>query len=130
VKSSQTYSPSDSYDPSDYRDYRPDPDEGCRLLVSEIRGTKYKNDDGTSRHEFLSQMDDEDDLFLESSLYEGEPAVEVYNSSGNMLGHLNKDLAAEFCDKIENDKIGRVYLINKHVYNSIIYADMAININK
>lgn len=102
-------------------------DEGYRLLVTEIRGVKYDNDDGTSRQEYLSNMEDGDKLFLIAVEFEGKPAVQVRNLSGQTLGYLKKELSEEFSKKINRNKIGNVYLINKHPYQSIIYADMAIN---
>lgn len=107
---------------------RTDPNKGCRLLITTIMGTKYENEDGFSRQEILSQMNDEDNLILEASEFEGEPAIEVYNDSNEMVGYIKKNLAEEFCRRIEKDQIGRVYLINKRVDNAILYADMAINI--
>ena len=102
-------------------------DEGYCLLVTEIRGVKYDNDDGTSRQEYLSHMEDGDKLFFIAVEFEGKPAVQVRNLSGQTLGYLKKELSEEFSKKINGNKIGNVYLINKHPYQSIIYADMAIN---
>lgn len=105
-----------------------DPDEGFRLFVTAIMGTKYENEDESSRQDILSRLNDEDELFLEASEYNGKPAVEVNNSKGQMIGYMKKELAEEFCKRIEKEQIGRVSLINKRVDNAIIYADMAINI--
>jgi hypothetical protein len=104
-------------------------EDGCRLLVTPIMGTKYHNDDGSSRTDILSQMNEGDELQLEVTEYDGKPAVAVTNLSGQRLGFIKKEFSVEFSNKIKRNIIGKVYLTNIHVTNErVIYADTAINI--
>jgi hypothetical protein len=83
--------------------------DGCRQLHSIIKGTMYSNIDGTSREWLLNRMYVGEPLYFHPYLYEGDPAIAIYNSRSEMVGNLSADLAEEFVERFEKGEIGSIY---------------------
>ena len=63
-------------------------------IKTKIVGVTFKNEDGTSRQELLSELSEGDTLSLKDTFSDKYPeAIGVFNSYGEQLGNLKKDLA-------------------------------------
>ena len=69
-----------------------------KRMSTSVAGTKYRNDDGSSRQEAVSRLQERDQVRLKPTYYGNEEAVEVWTSNNNptLIGYLYKDLARDF----------------------------------
>ena len=102
---------------------------GYSQLRTIITGTKYDNQDGSSRQDYLSREFCGNRLKLVKSEFEGNPAVIVCTARNFQLGYLKADLATEFCNKIDQNVIGGIYISRIFTIDGIRYCDIVINIS-
>lgn len=110
--------------------YPEHPSEDYRYIHTYVTGTKYNNEDGSSRQMFINDLTVKDKVILVSSLYNGKPAVEVYTISNKMIGYLPKELAVEICNKIKKNVIDSVIIDDIKEINGIKYVDVNIAISQ
>lgn len=70
-----------------------------RTIETRVVGVSYKNDDGSSRQQIISELYEGEDASIEYFEYNGEPAFAVLDSFGNQIGNLSRDLAADIYRK-------------------------------
>lgn len=64
-----------------------------------VVGVSFKNEDGTSRQEILSESYEGESVSLDYYEYNGEPAYAVIDFLGNQIGNLSRELAAVIYSK-------------------------------
>lgn len=101
---------------------------GYRQLHTYIAGTRFNNEDGSSRQDYLAREFRSTRLKLEKSEYNGEPAVKVLSARGFQLGYLKSDLAEEFCRRLDKGQIGGIYVNKINKKDDVLYCDIVINI--
>lgn len=101
---------------------------GYRQLHSSIAGTKYNNEDGSSRQEHLSHLFRGERIKLTCSEYNGAPAVIASTARDFQVGFLKAELADEMCKRLNRNQIGGVYVIKIVENDGIKYCDIVINI--
>ena len=80
--------------------------QDCKKIHTKIVGVTFKNDDGTSRQDYLSKLNDNEQLYLKEYVYKGKPAFHVCNKRGQCLGNLAEDIAQKIKTKYdEKEKI-------------------------
>lgn len=70
-----------------------------RSINVRVVGVSFKNNDGTSRQQILSELSVGEAMCLEFFEYENEPAYAVTDVLGNQIGNLPKDLSADIYRK-------------------------------
>lgn len=77
---------------------------GDRIIKTKIAGVSFKNDDGSSRQNIISRLDDYSDIKLIPELYEGKtPSVIVVTEDFKQIGFLNQELADDvYIDMVNN----------------------------
>ena len=80
------------------------PAAGSRIaetIRTKVVGVTYQNDDGESRQDILSRMTGDEEIEIEKTTYNGEPAV--YVKWGNkILGYLSAELAKDLAARYPN----------------------------
>lgn len=76
----------------------------AKVIHTKVVGVSYRNKDGSSRQEILSECFDGQQLQLESFTYKGDPAFRVTDGFGNQLGNLSADMA-KLIDELPDDWI-------------------------
>lgn len=80
------------------------PAVGSRIaetIRTKVVGVTYRNDDGESRQDILSRMTGDEEIEVEKTTYNGEPAA--YVKWGNkILGYLSAELAKDLAAKYPN----------------------------
>lgn len=80
------------------------PATGSRIaetIRTKVVGVTYQNDDGESRQDILSRMTGDEEIEVEKTTYNGEPAA--YVKWGNkILGYLSAELAKDLAAKYPN----------------------------
>ncbi len=80
--------------------------QDCKKIHTKIVGVTFKNDDGTSRQDYLSKLNNNEQLYLKEYVYKGKPAFHVCNKRGQCLGNLAEDIAQKIKTKYdEKEKI-------------------------
>lgn len=64
-----------------------------------VVGVSYRNEDGSSRQEIISNLVEGEHVSLEYYEYENEPAYAVIDMLGNQIGNLSKELASVIYNK-------------------------------
>ena len=84
-----------------------------RTIETRVVGVSYKNDDGSSRQQIISELYEGEDASIEYYEYKGEPAFAVLDSFGNQIEtkidigvHKNLDIKQE------------EYMFNFEVFNN------------
>ena len=63
------------------------------FLICKVVGVTFNNDDGSSRQEYIKNLDEDDILSLKHYIYEGRDALYVLDSKGHILGNIaHKDV--------------------------------------
>ena len=72
------------------------------VIYTKIAGTRYKNDDGSERQNFIAEAQVGEPLMLVPQLDNpfDEDAVKVLRLNGQQLGFLNTDLAMEIKSRL------------------------------
>lgn len=70
-------------------------------IHTKIVGGTFKNNDGSSRQEFLSELKDNEQLYLKKYSYKGAPAYYVLDSYQHCLGNLPKEIAQMLNNKYD-----------------------------
>lgn len=80
------------------------PAAGSRIaetIRTKVVGVTFQNDDGESRQDILSRMTGDEEIEIEKTTYNGEPAV--YVKWGNkILGYLSAELAKDLAARYPN----------------------------
>jgi hypothetical protein len=80
------------------------PAAGSRIaetIRTKVVGVTFQNDDGESRQDILSRMTGDEEIEIEKTTYNGEPAA--YVKWGNkILGYLSAELAKDLAAKYPN----------------------------
>ena len=80
------------------------PAAGSRIaetIRTKVVGVTYQNDDGESRQDILSRMTGDEEIEIEKTTYNGEPAA--YVKWGNkILGYLSAELAKDLAARYPN----------------------------
>lgn len=64
------------------------------FLICKVAGVTYNNDDGSSRQEYIKNLDENDILSLKHYFYNGNDALYVLDSKGHILGNIpHKDVS-------------------------------------
>lgn len=61
------------------------------LTYFRAAGVSFKNDDGSSRQEYISQLQEYDPLGIKSYEYQGETALHIMDERGHCIGNVPKD---------------------------------------
>ena len=81
-----------------------EPVTGSRIaetIHTKVVGVTFQNDDGESRQDILSSMTGDEEIEIEKTIYNGEPAA--YVKWGNkILGYLSAELAKDLAAKYPN----------------------------
>lgn len=68
------------------------------VLYEKVVGVTFPNDDGSSRQNYIRQLDEDESLTLESFEYEGETGFHVLDSKGHCIGNCPKDVVPVILD--------------------------------
>ncbi len=101
---------------------------GTRQLHSYVAGTRFNNEDGTSRQRIINRLSPGDELRMIPYLYQGETAIYMVSDFGT-VGNLPKDLAEEFTYKLQRGQVHSVVIDRITEKEGINYLDIVININ-
>lgn len=78
-------------------------------IYSKVVGTSFKNDDGSSRQEYIKQkLKAGDELFLKAYNYKGNPALALYaeeNNKNSQIGHISSSLTERIVQLPEDTMI-------------------------
>lgn len=66
-----------------------------------VVGVSYRNEDGSSRQEIISNLVEGEHVSLEYYEYENEPAYAVIDMLGNQIGNLSRELASVIYNKYD-----------------------------
>lgn len=66
-----------------------------------VVGVSFRNEDGSSRQEIISNLYEGENVSLEYYEYENEPAYAVIDMLGNQIGNLSKELASVIYNKYD-----------------------------
>lgn len=92
----------------------------CNNIHTKIVGVTFKNDDGSSRQDYLCHLHNGEELFLTEYIYEESPAFHVCNKHGKCLGNLAEDIAQKIKAKYdEKEKIVFVEEVNSFDRNEL-----------
>ena len=70
-------------------------------IRTKVVGVTFQNDDGESRQDILSRMTGDEEIEIEKTTYNGEPAA--YVKWGNkILGYLSAELAKDLAARYPN----------------------------
>lgn len=93
-------------------------------IHTKIVGVTFKNDDGSSRQDYLASVKNNEQLFLEEYFYKGNPAFRVCRKNGKCLGNLSETVAKKIKKKYnQNEKLVFVEEINCFDKNEVVYDD-------
>lgn len=80
--------------------------QDCKKIHTKIVGVTFKNDDGSPRQYYLSNLNNNEQLYLKEYVYKGNLAFHVCNKRGQCLGNLAEDIAQKIKTKYdEKEKI-------------------------
>ncbi len=92
----------------------------CNNIHTKIVGVTFKNDDGSSRQNYLCRLRNGEELFLKEYIYEESPAFHVCNKNGKCLGNLAEDIARKIKTKYdEKEKIVFVEEVDRFDRNEL-----------
>jgi len=92
----------------------------CKNIHTKIVGVTFKNDDGSSRQNYLCRLRNGEELFLKEYIYEESPAFHVCNKNGKCLGNLAEDIARKIKTKYdEKEKIVFVEEVDRFDRNEL-----------
>ena len=80
------------------------PVSGSRIaetIRTKVVGVTYCNDDGESRQDILSRMTGDEEIQIEKTVYNGEPAAYV-KWGDKILGYLSAELSKDLVNKYPN----------------------------
>lgn len=68
---------------------------------TKVVGVSFRNEDGSSRQEIVSNLYEGENVSLEYYEYKNEPAYAVIDSQGDQIGNLSKELAFDIYNKYD-----------------------------
>lgn len=82
-------------------------------LTFKVAGVTYSNPDGSSRQEYIENLDEDEILELQPYDYKGNTAIYVLDSEGHILGNIPKSKVEKIMDLIETSGIDNITINEK-----------------
>lgn len=103
------------------------------LLIIKVAGVTYNNPDGTSRQEYIKNLEEYETLELQPYDYNGNNAIYVIDSEEHILGNIPKNMVSRIMSLIENSSIIDITIDEKGSFTNekneeVYYLQICINL--